>query len=68
MSECMVHQLAFGPLGPAAPGQHLHMLSDKNFDVVDFECPSCGMRLFLYYRYTPFGGGKDENQKKGDQK
>lgn len=56
------HQLTFGPVGLVEPGQHVHLLSGKQQDVVTMHCPECGERIFIYYRLGPPMRGEDEHQ------
>lgn len=53
MSECVRHFIAFGRDYDEASDQENHWLGDKPADVVDFECPSCGQKLHIYYRIVP---------------
>ena len=53
MSECMVHQLTFGPVGLVDVDLDIHLLSGKPADVADMVCPGCGLKLFVYYRIVP---------------
>lgn len=56
----MVHQLTFGPLGYAQPGQASHVISGKEAEVVNMACPECGATLFIYYRHVPPKGEDHE--------
>lgn len=50
MSECRNHKLLFGDALVASGECHLRVLDDKPADTLDLECPSCGAKLFIYYR------------------
>lgn len=68
MSECAIHQLTFGPVGPVQPRQHCHVVEDTTARVVDLVCPDCGAKLFVYYRTVPGRKNTYENQKEGNEK
>lgn len=53
MSECVTHELTFGPSPPEGLTNAWQIVSDKFADVADLSCPTCGAKLFIYYRQVP---------------
>jgi hypothetical protein len=56
MNECATHELTFGPSPPQGLAHAWQIVSDKFADVADMECPTCGAKLFIYYRQVPETG------------
>lgn len=63
--ETMVHQLTFGPVGMPESSEVAHVITGKEADVIDMECPTCGAKIFIYYCRALWKGGADEQQKEG---
>lgn len=50
MSKCEIHKLVLTTSGVLPLSAHVHIIGNKPADVVDMECPECGLKLFIYYR------------------
>ena len=68
MSECNRHQLCFGPWEGTPATMDVFGVGGKPADVADFECPVCGLKLFIYYRTMPGEGATREHQQEGNTK
>lgn len=68
MSACTIHELVLQPGHRQGDPSFIHTLSDKPPAVADFECPSCGLKLFVYYRVVPGGKAIDEQQEERNTK
>jgi DNA-directed RNA polymerase subunit M/transcription elongation factor TFIIS len=44
------HQLTFGPHGDVAIPADVKTCQGPTVNTVDFTCPACGLRLYVYYR------------------
>ena len=53
MSDCITHGLTFGRIRHVDPFTHLHRFADGAPCTIDFECPDCGQKLFVYARFGP---------------
>lgn len=68
MSECQIHQLTFGPEMAVPFEGDAHWFEEERANVADFECPTCGLKLFVYYRVVPKEAKSSEQQEEGDTK